>query len=99
MDAYNNSMEESYDKLIGNEFKISEGNNTNNDKNITLYIPIQFYFCRNYNLSLPLIALVNDNINIKLQLNKLSSLYNKVRDITITPKINNVSSFKAFSRL
>jgi len=40
----------------------------------TLYIPLQFWFCRNVGLSLPLIALQYHEVKINLTFNTLSSL-------------------------
>lgn len=40
----------------------------------TLYIPLQFWFCRNAGLSLPLIALQYHDIKINVQFNPLSAL-------------------------
>ncbi len=41
----------------------------------TLYIPMQFWFCRNPGLALPLIALQYHEIRINLELESLSNLY------------------------
>ena len=40
----------------------------------TLYIPLQFWFCRNVGLSLPLIALQYHEVKINLTINNISSL-------------------------
>lgn len=40
----------------------------------TLYIPLQFWFCRNYGLALPLIALQYHEVRIDIALNDMSML-------------------------
>jgi hypothetical protein len=40
----------------------------------TLYIPLQFWFCRNYGLALPLIALQYHDVRIDIELNDISQL-------------------------
>jgi hypothetical protein len=40
----------------------------------TLYIPLQFWFCRNYGLALPLIALQYHDVRIDIELNDVSQL-------------------------
>lgn len=42
----------------------------------TLYIPLQFWFCRNYGLALPLIALQYHEVRIELELEDASKLIN-----------------------
>jgi hypothetical protein len=42
---------------------------------ITLYIPLQFWFCRNIGLSLPLIALQYHDTFLEINFNPLSELY------------------------
>ena len=41
----------------------------------TAYIPLQFWFCRNYGSALPLIALQYHNLEIDIQLKPLNKLY------------------------
>lgn len=40
----------------------------------TLYIPLQFWFCRNYGLALPLIALQYHDVRINVEFNDVSQL-------------------------
>lgn len=42
----------------------------------TLYIPFQFWFCRNYGLALPLIALQYHEVRVELELESASKLIN-----------------------
>ena len=56
-------------KMIGNIPEIYE--NTNGKKGYLLYIPLMFWFCRNYNMALPIIALDNSDIKINIEFNQL----------------------------
>ena len=41
----------------------------------TLYIPLQFWFCKSYGLSLPLVSMCYSQVNINLQLNDFNKCY------------------------
>jgi hypothetical protein len=56
-------------KMIGNVPEIYE--NTNGKKGYLLYIPLMFWFCRNYNMALPIIALDNSDVKINVEFNQL----------------------------
>ena len=56
-------------KMIGNDPEIYE--NTNGKKGYLLYIPLMFWFCRNYNMALPIIALDNSDVKINVEFNQL----------------------------
>ena len=64
-----------YNYMIGN---IPENYNFNNNiiQKQTLYIPIPFWFTKDANQSLPLIALQHSDISIKLSLKKLNECLN-----------------------
>ena len=59
-----------YNKMIGNIPEL-----TNVDRTIkpqyTLYVPLQFWFCRNNGLALPLIALEYHDVEIKIQFKRI----------------------------
>ena len=64
-----------YNKMIGN---ISYLTNYNNNKSSTiLYIPLSFWFCLDYGLALPLLALYNNDIKIHIEFNDISNCYNQ----------------------
>jgi len=68
------STYKSYNKMIGNVPELYEYSQT---KNATiLYIPFAFWFCLNNGLSLPLIALDNNEVKINIQYNDINSCYN-----------------------
>ena len=65
----------------------------------TLYIPLQFWFCRNPGLALPLIALQYHEVKINLELRPSDEVLFAVSDLTAgagiqTPSIANGSSVK-----
>ena len=51
----------------------------------TLYIPLQFWFCRNPGLALPLIALQYHEVKINLEFNSLTNCYWTTTTSTINP--------------
>ena len=67
-----------YDTMVGADKDITSFNNT------TLYIPLEFWFCRNVGLALPLIALQYHEVKIKIDFetkaNCLISLKNAVTE-------------------
>ncbi len=62
-----------YEKMVGADGDITSSaisdsaTSTINKNNNTLYIPLEFWFCRNIGLSLPLIALQYHEVKIKIQ--------------------------------
>jgi hypothetical protein len=63
------SQRRGLDKMIGNLPELYE--NTNGKKGYLLYIPLMFWFCRNINMALPIIALNNVDIKINVEFNQL----------------------------
>jgi hypothetical protein len=57
---------------------------TGADRPLQLYIPLQFWFCRNPGLALPLIALQYQVIKVKLTTRSMNGLINK-KNSTTTP--------------
>ena len=64
------SQDRGYNKMIGNTTEMTELSTS--DKSATLFIPLQFWFCRNNGLALPLIALQYHKIRISLMLKSLT---------------------------
>lgn len=87
------SQSASYFEMIGLDGKIGlqsravagtrqgPGGNTNANGNRILYVPLQFWFCRNVGLALPLIALQYHEVEINLKLNTLNNLIFDTSDI------------------
>ena len=65
------------DKMIGNIEELVAYSSTKD--NYTLYIPLQFWFCRNPSLAIPILCLHHSDIKINLELNDFENCY------TLTP--------------
>lgn len=63
-----------YDNMVGNTIALT-GTGLNNTEATTLYVPLQFWFCRNPGLSLPLIALQYHEVKIDLEIRPKSECY------------------------
>lgn len=55
-----------YDNMVGNTIALT-GTGLNKTEQTTLYVPFQFWFCRNPGLALPLIALQYHEVRINLE--------------------------------
>jgi hypothetical protein len=55
---------------------------TNATSNQTYYIPLQFWFCRNPGLALPIIALLNHEVRIEIQFRNLTEVTKADTEIT-----------------
>jgi hypothetical protein len=66
-----------YERMVGADGDILSGNNVisatakRTDAKTTLYIPLEFWFCRNVGLSLPLIALQYHEVKFKIQFEEM----------------------------
>lgn len=72
----------------------------------TLYIPFQFFFCRNIGLALPLVALQYHDVTLEVNFRQLNQLYTFVNpnygtsifyNVTSTGSSNIVSVYKPYS--
>jgi hypothetical protein len=93
---------EIYNKMIGNHKEFNEPVISNDEK--YLYVPIPFWFLNNYGLSIPLIALQFNDIQIKIKFRNLidtvffdipnissftnNNLRNKIVDLIVNNSIN-----------
>lgn len=68
-----NKQDRALDKMIGNVPSIYQF--TNGKTGYKLYIPLQFWFCRNSGLSLPLTALSSSDVKIIISFRKLEECY------------------------
>jgi hypothetical protein len=70
-----------YNKMIGNVAELyTEKISSDNDNCIggrTLYIPLQFWFCRDYSLAIPQVALKNHAIKFNLELRRIDECIKK----------------------
>ena len=85
-DLYKNeNMKDLYESMIGNKINYS------NNQDIVLYIPLIFWFNREYSQSLPCIGMRNSDINISIKINDIEKcvLYDKTKNI-----INEIKQIK-----
>jgi hypothetical protein len=91
---------EGYYEMIG-------GNSLNKsvelkDENVQLYIPLEFWFCRNVGLALPLIALQYHEVKVNIEFNSMENIRAKnqddklASDTTCNIQINN-NDFTSFN--
>jgi len=66
---------EGFDKMIGNYNDANSYHTIADGVNIKLYIPLEFWFCRNVGLALPLIALQYHEVKININFNELTKSY------------------------
>ncbi len=63
-----------YDNMVGNTVALT-GTGLSSTEATTLYVPLQFWFCRNPGLALPLIALQYHEVKIEMDIRPKSELY------------------------
>jgi hypothetical protein len=63
-----------YDNMVGNTVNLT-GTGLGRTEASTLYVPLQFWFCRNPGLALPLIALQYHEVRINLELRNKAECY------------------------
>jgi hypothetical protein len=68
------SMRTTYNKMVGKTLEMCTYNNQSKP-NTTLYVPLQFWFCRNVGLSLPLIALQYHEVKINMEFRPIQLLW------------------------
>ena len=77
--SQSSSKQSGYANLVGNVPRLTQviqGNTLNNESNSipehTLYIPLQFWFCKNPGLALPLIALQYNDVKIGIEFKEVT---------------------------
>jgi len=63
-----------YDKMIGNVSELRDF--TDNKKRYSMYVPMQFWFCRNNGLALPLIALQYHDVRVTFKFRDVAQCIN-----------------------
>jgi len=83
-----------FNNMIGNVKTLTEFTNGKNE--YTLYIPLQFWFCRSYGLSIPVIGLRYSEVKINLELNDASKCYfiNPTHYILLEDDTTNFSEYE-----
>ena len=61
-----------YDKMVGADSNDTTGS-TSAATTTTLYVPLEFWFCRNVGLALPLIALQYHEVKVKIEFEQKSN--------------------------
>lgn len=85
-----------YDAMIGNSSALTA--NTVDDTVVpatTLYIPFQFWFCRNPGLALPLIALQYHDVKFSIQFRPVAQCYSLTAG-TISPAVPSITNASLF---
>ena len=90
-----------YATMVGNVPRLTQvvqGKVTTNDSNIipatTLYVPLQFWFCKNPGLALPIIALQYNEVKLGLELKEHNQCFWACGKYNINPpNLENVSLF------
>jgi hypothetical protein len=76
--THTNDLSHGYDKMVGDVAELT-ALSTANDAGVikpeyTLFVPLQFWFCRNPGLALPLIALQYHEVRIEIEFNTKANL-------------------------
>ena len=82
------SKHRGYEKMIGKTPGQCYFANTEETK---IYVPLQFWFCKNRGLSLPLIALQNHEVRFNLTLRNLNELIVSKNNIDIDKQLNEIA--------
>jgi hypothetical protein len=72
-----------YADMVGNTADLTTAGNNKTFPEKTLYIPLQFWFCRNPGLALPLIALQYHEVKVNLEFREKADLCKVAGDVTI----------------
>ena len=99
--SQSSSKQSGYANLVGNVPRLTQviqGNTLNNESNSipehTLYIPLQFWFCKNPGLALPLIALQYNDVKIGIEFKEVTQCcWATGKYKTTPPSISNASLY------
>uniref|UniRef100_A0A6C0H7S5 Major capsid protein N-terminal domain-containing protein n=1 Tax=viral metagenome TaxID=1070528 RepID=A0A6C0H7S5_9ZZZZ len=82
-----------YDLMVGNDAQMinTSGSGNNTTPAYTLYVPLQFWFCRNPGLALPLIALQYHEVKFNITFRPVSQCY--VGTPSAAPSMSNASLY------
>lgn len=80
-----------YDNMVGNTIDLT-GAGLNMTEATTLYVPFQFWFCRNPGLSLPLIALQYHEVKITVEFRQKNECFVSTED-SFNCGVNNSTNF------
>lgn len=86
-----------YGVMIGNDGVLNPGTGVASLAGGTLYVPLQFWFCRNPGLALPLIALQYHEVKINIEFRPASELFKGAADST--PSLSAASLYVDYTYL
>ena len=69
-----------YAEMVGNTHDLTDYKTAGTDASPTLYIPLQFWFCRNPGLALPLIALQYHEVKVNIEFNDWDNCVRRAKD-------------------
>ena len=84
----NNGHSDNFNKLNGNIPELKKINS--NHSEYTLFIPLQFWFCKHFGLSIPVICLEKNSIEIKVKLNSALDCINYKNNENNLPSIKDI---------
>jgi hypothetical protein len=93
-----------YSQMVGKNFNVPAWKpyNTSSEPGSRIFVPLQFWFCRNPGLAIPIIALQYHEIRIKITFEKFQKLIVGVTDgvyqpVSFTNSVPQFSSFQIFN--
>ena len=98
------SQNQGYNQMVGISGNVWEPYNANVTPGNRLYIPLQFWYCRNPGLSVPIIALQYHEIRLKITFEKFENLivavtgnnYQKIVTNNVVPPLNNFQIWNTY---
>ena len=83
-----------YNNMIGNVSDLTDATSSATKSGLRLYVPLQFWFCRNAGLALPLIALQYHEVKFNIEFAALADLIDSTNnDYSGTPALANTSLY------
>ena len=83
--ARNTSLEDSYNQMIGNTPEMTVL--SEDDKEATLYVPLDFFFTNNYGSSLPLVAMQYHEVQFQAAFESAEKLLCRTSDCTVDARV------------
>ena len=79
---------EGYANAVGNVPKLTQYTLTGSTESVQLYLPLQFWFCRNPGLALPLIALQYHEVQINIEFRSFTECCHIIGSDITPPSLN-----------
>jgi hypothetical protein len=81
---YNLAQYQMLNKHKSKNTYLKNGGLTDTDKDLKLYVPLQFWFCRNVGLSIPLICLNHSTVKVNVTFRSIQSIINTNSSSSVT---------------